>query len=97
MTACLGRVSNRGMCKFLTTVIAVGLSGSIFTAPPATETTLRLKVKSVRDGDTLTEINKANKQVKVRLDAMELPQPYGQSSRNALAEKKAAFRELHDA
>jgi micrococcal nuclease len=59
-------------------------------APAATETTLRLKVTSVHDGDTITGINESNEQVKVRLDAIDAPelsQPYGQASRRALAEK----------
>jgi micrococcal nuclease len=78
------------MNRLLATVIALGLSTGLLAAPPATETTLRLKVTSVHDGDTLTGINEANEQVKVRLDAIDAPelsQPYGQASRKALAEK----------
>jgi endonuclease YncB( thermonuclease family) len=59
-------------------------------APPATETTLVLKVVSVHDGDTFTGVNESNQQVKVRLDAVDAPelsQPYGQASRKALGDK----------
>jgi micrococcal nuclease len=61
-----------------------------FTAPPATETTLTLKVVSVHDGGTFTGIHDGNQQVKVRLDAVDAPelsQPYGQASRKALGDK----------
>jgi micrococcal nuclease len=78
------------MNRLLATVIALGLSSGLLAAPPATETTLRLKVTSVHDGDTLTGINEAIEQVRVRLDAVDAPelsQPYGQASRKALAEK----------
>jgi micrococcal nuclease len=90
LTACLGRVSNRAMSKLPAAVIVIGLSGGLLAAPPATETTLQLKVTSVHDGDTLTGINESNEQVKVRLDAIDAPelsQPYGQASRKALGEK----------
>jgi micrococcal nuclease len=66
------------------------LASPALAAPTATETTLKLKVTSVHDGDTLTGINDSNEQVKVRLDAIDAPelsQPYGQASRKALAEK----------
>jgi endonuclease YncB( thermonuclease family) len=71
-------------------VASLALASPALAAPAATETTLRLKVTSVHDGDTLTGINEANEQVKVRLDAIDAPelsQPYGQASRKALAEK----------
>jgi len=44
-------------------------------APPATETRLTLKVNGVHDGDTFTGINEANEQVKVRLHAVDAPEP----------------------
>jgi endonuclease YncB( thermonuclease family) len=61
-----------------------------FAAPPKTETRLTLKVVSVHDGDTFTGLNEANEQVKVWLDAVDAPelgQPYGQSSKKALSER----------
>jgi len=61
-----------------------------FAAPPKIEPRLTLKVVSVHDGDTFTGLNEANEQVKVRLDAVDAPelgQPYGQSSKKALSEK----------
>ena len=61
-----------------------------FAAPPKTETRLTVKVVSIHDGDTFTGLNEANEQVKVRLDAVDAPelgQPYGQSSKKALSER----------
>ena len=86
LTALPRTVSNPVMSRLFATVVALGLSTVLLAAPPATETTLRLKVTSVHDGDTLAGINEANEQVKVRLDAVDAPelsQPYGQ----ALADK----------
>jgi micrococcal nuclease len=83
-------LSNLVMTKVLSRVFAMCLPASLLAAPPTTETTLRLKVTSVHDGDTLIGINESNEQVKVRLDAIDAPelsQPYGQASRKALAEK----------
>jgi micrococcal nuclease len=76
--------------NYTTILLLLLLATPALAAPTATETTLRLKVTSVHDGDTLTGINEANEQVKVRLDAIDAPelsQPYGQASRKALAEK----------
>jgi micrococcal nuclease len=59
-------------------------------APPKTETRLTLKVVSVHDGDTFTDLNEASEQVKVRLDAVDAPelgQPCGQASKKALSDK----------
>jgi micrococcal nuclease len=70
--------------------LALLLVAPALAARTATETTLKLKVTSVHDGDTLTGINESKEQVKVRLDAIDAPelsQPYGQASRKALAEK----------
>jgi micrococcal nuclease len=66
------------------------LASPAFAAPAATQTTLKLKVVSVHDGDTFTGINDANEQVKVTLDAVDAPelsQPFGQASRKAVGDK----------
>jgi endonuclease YncB( thermonuclease family) len=84
------QVSNQCMNKALSLVFTLCLPATLLAAPPATETTLKLRVTSVHDGDTLTGINASKEQVKVRLDAIDAPelsQPYGQASRRALAEK----------
>jgi len=78
------------MSKSLALLIAVCLPSTLLAAPAATTAkNLTLKVVSVHDGDTLTGINDANEQVKVRLDAVDAPelsQPYGQASKKALAD-----------
>jgi len=72
-------------------LIAFCLPATLLAAPAtSTEKHLALKVVSVHDGDTLTGINDAKEQVKVRLDAIDAPelgQPFGQASKRALSEK----------
>ena len=51
---------------------------------------LHLRVVGVHDGDTLTGLDEAKTQFKIRLDAIDAPeikQPFGQASRKALADK----------
>jgi micrococcal nuclease len=51
---------------------------------------LHLRVVGVHDGDTLTGLDDAKTQHKVRLDAIDAPelgQPFGQASKKALSEK----------
>ena len=51
---------------------------------------LRLKVVGVHDGDTITGLDKDQKQFKIRLDAIDAPElgmAFGQASRKALSEK----------
>ena len=51
---------------------------------------LYLKVVGVHDGDTITGLDKDQKQFKIRLDAIDAPElgmPFGQASRKALSEK----------
>lgn len=50
------------------------------------------KVISVADGDAVTVLTLAKKQLKVRLDSIDAPekgQPYGQNAQKALADKVA--------
>ncbi len=56
----------------------------------AADATLHLRVVGVHDGDTLTGLNDQKEQVKVRLDAIDAPelgQPFGRSSKKALSDK----------
>ena len=51
---------------------------------------LHLRVVGVHDGDTLTGLDEAKTQFKIRLDAIDAPeikQPFGQASKKALADK----------
>ena len=51
---------------------------------------LYLKVVGVHDGDTITGLDKDQKQFKIRLDAIDAPElgmAFGQASRKALSEK----------
>lgn len=51
---------------------------------------LRIRVIGVHDGDTLTGLDEAKTQHKIRLDAIDAPelgQPYGQASKRALSGK----------
>jgi endonuclease YncB( thermonuclease family) len=64
-------------------VASLAVGGTALAAPPVTETTLKLKVTSVHDGDTFTGIDESNQQMTVRLNAVDAPQlsqPYGQAS-----------------
>jgi len=67
-----------------TFAIAITLATTCLAGPPAaTEKALSLKVVGVHDGDTITGVNQANEQVKVRLDAIDAPelkQPFGQAA-----------------
>jgi micrococcal nuclease len=67
----------------------VFLASSASAAPSETETRLSLKVVSVHDGDTITCLSDDNRQIKVRLDAIDAPelgQPFGQAAKRALSE-----------
>ena len=74
-----------------TVAIAITLATTCLAGPPAaTEKALTLKVVGVHDGDTITGVNQANEQVKVRLDAIDAPelkQPFGQAAKKALGDK----------
>jgi micrococcal nuclease len=63
---------------------------SLFTPPAvAQDRTSTLKVVRVHDGDSLTCLTDDNRQIKVRLDAIDAPelgQPFGQASKKALSE-----------
>jgi endonuclease YncB( thermonuclease family) len=68
------------------------LTTAVQSTPPAStaDQTLTLKVVGVHDGDTLTGLTAEKEQVKVRMDAIDAPelkQPFGQSSKKALSDK----------
>jgi len=62
----------------------------VLTSPTlAAESHLTLKVVGVHDGDSITCLTDDNRQLKVRLDAIDAPelgQPFGQASKNALSD-----------
>ena len=69
-----------------------GISPTLSRPPPQkrSEKLLHLRVVGVHDGDTLTGLDEAKTQFKIRLDAIDAPeikQPFGQASRKALADK----------
>lgn len=67
-----------------TLVVIVGLFGSVAAAHPVT-----WHVVNVHDGDTITALDQANVQHKIRphgIDAPELGQPFGRVARDRLAE-----------
>ncbi len=69
-----------------------GISPTLPRPPPqkSSEKLLHLRVVGVHDGDTLTGLDEARTQFKIRLDAIDAPeikQPFGQASKKALAEK----------
>ena len=69
-----------------------GISPTLSRPPPQkrSEKLLHLRVVGVHDGDTLTGLDEARTQFKIRLDAIDAPeikQPFGQASKKALADK----------
>ena len=69
-----------------------GISPTLSRPPPQkrSEKLLHLRVVGVHDGDTLTGLDEAKTQFKIRLDAIDAPeikQPFGQASKKALADK----------
>ena len=69
-----------------------GISPTLPRPPPqkSSEKLLHLRVVGVHDGDTLTGLDEARTQFKIRLDAIDAPeikQPFGQASKKALADK----------
>ena len=70
----------------------IGISPTLPRPPPqkSSEKLLHLRVVGVHDGDTLTGLDEAKTQFKIRLDAIDAPeikQPFGQASKKALADK----------
>ena len=60
------------------------------TSAPASEKTITVRVVGVHDGDTITGLDDSKTQYKIRLDAIDAPelgQPFGQTSKKALSEK----------
>jgi len=70
----------------------IGISPTLSRPPPQkrSEKLLHLRVVGVHDGDTLTGLDEAKTQFKIRLDAIDAPeikQPFGQAAKKALADK----------
>jgi micrococcal nuclease len=71
-------------------VIALVVLLSAAATALAAETRLHLRIVGVHDGDTITGLDDAKTQHKIRLDAIDAPelgQPYGQAAKKALSEK----------
>lgn len=63
---------------------------ALFLSLGADHAPLHLRVVGVHDGDTITGLDEAKTQHKIRLDAIDAPelgQPFGQAAKKALSEK----------